>query len=142
MIKTLLDNNHKIFLTGKNYKIILQGLEKLKVNETEKSLRDLPSELQRAVLTLLEISGKNGLSLQETQQKLNVVHKKCGLKPVSERTLPTIFKRLISKNLAQGCWRYDDDKAKRYYIITNNGLEMLDFLDKLKEAWVKRVRIK
>lgn len=87
-------------------------------------------ELRRGTLILLTLS-----QLKEPMYGYNLVKKlnDSGI-PIEANTLYPLMRRLESQGLLQSEWETSGTKPRKYYIITENGKEVLE---KFKDYWHK-----
>ena len=87
-------------------------------------------ELRRGTLILLALS-----QLKEPMYGYNLVKKlNDGGVPIEANTLYPLMRRLESQGLLQSEWETSSTKPRKYYVITENGKEVLE---KFKDYWYK-----
>jgi PadR family transcriptional regulator, regulatory protein PadR len=104
----------------------------MKPEKSGKSIREYPSDLHEAVLTILLPHGEKGAYGLNIMDEINEVYKKSGLKGIDMGSLYPAFKRMSEKGWIQGRWGDDaieDEESggarRRYYFITSDGKSIL-----------------
>jgi PadR family transcriptional regulator PadR len=95
---------------------------------TNESFDNLILELRRGVIVLAVLS-----QLEKEQYGYSLIN---GLREhnleIDQGTLYPLLRRLESQGLLQSNWRIESDRPRRYYMLSNEGRELLP---RLKEEW-------
>ncbi|MFH2103479.1 MAG: PadR family transcriptional regulator [Chloroflexota bacterium] len=95
---------------------------------TSESFDNLILELRRGVIVLAVLSQlgeeQYGYSLMKLLSDQGLV--------VDQGTLYPLLRRLESQGLLQSDWRIETDRPRRYYLLSDEGRELLP---RLKEEW-------
>jgi DNA-binding PadR family transcriptional regulator len=118
-------------------------------SDTKKSLKDLPALLHESILWELLRHKDQGRTLKEVMDVLNTIHENCGLNLLSEGTLSAAFKRVREKGWVNHRWGNEveaadriENNSKRYYTITDEGIEVLKFADNLHKVFYDHLKQK
>ena len=95
---------------------------------TNESFENAILELRRGVIVLAVLS-----KLSEEQYGYSLINglKEQGLE-IDQGTLYPLLRRLESQGLLQSNWRIEADRPRRYYMLSNEGR---DLLPRLKQEW-------
>jgi len=95
---------------------------------TNESLENVVLELRRGVIVLAVLS-----QLDKEQYGYSLIKSLAenGLE-VDQGTLYPLLRRLESQGLLQSTWRVEADRPRRYYVISEEGKNLLP---RLKEEW-------
>jgi PadR family transcriptional regulator PadR len=95
---------------------------------TEESLENVILELRRGVIVLAVLS-----RLDKEQYGYSLIKSLAenGLE-IDQGTLYPLLRRLESQGLLQSAWRVETDRPRRYYVLSDEGRNLLP---KLKEEW-------
>jgi DNA-binding PadR family transcriptional regulator len=95
---------------------------------TNESFENVILELRRGVIVLAVLS-----RLDEEQYGYSLITtlKKHGLE-IDQGTLYPLLRRLESQGLLRSNWRVESDRPRRYYMLSDEGR---DLLPRLKEEW-------
>ncbi len=101
---------------------------------TNESFENLILELRRGVIVLAVLS-----QLDKEQYGYSLINslKEHGLE-IDQGTLYPLLRRLESQGLLQSNWRIEADRPRRYYLLSNEGRQLLP---RLKEEWKTIVSI-
>jgi PadR family transcriptional regulator, regulatory protein PadR len=95
---------------------------------TNESFDNLILELRRGVIVLAVLS-----QLEKEQYGYSLIN---GLREhnleIDQGTLYPLLRRLESQGLLLSNWRIESDRPRRYYMLSNEGRELLP---RLKEEW-------
>ncbi|WP_391207081.1 PadR family transcriptional regulator [Psychrobacillus sp. L4] len=95
-----------------------------------KLLSSLITELRRGTLTLAVLSQlrtpQYGYSLVQLLEKSNVL--------IDQSTLYPLLRRLEKQELVVSSWDTSDSRPRKYYVLSEYGIEMFD---QLKKEWEK-----
>jgi PadR family transcriptional regulator PadR len=96
---------------------------------TNESFENVILELRRGVIVLAVLSCLNqeqyGYSLIKSLDENGL--------EIDQGTLYPLLRRLESQGLLQSAWRVETDRPRRYYVLSDEGR---DLLPRLKEEWV------
>jgi PadR family transcriptional regulator PadR len=95
---------------------------------TEESLENVILELRRGVIVLAVLSRLDKEQYGYSLIKSLAEH---GLE-IDQGTLYPLLRRLESQGLLQSAWRVETDRPRRYYVLSDEGRNLLP---KLKEEW-------
>jgi len=102
--------------------------------ENVQSLENLILEMRRGVIVLAVLSQCNqeqyGYSLMKSLSEKGL--------EIDQGTLYPLLRRLETQGLLSSSWRLEDARPRRYYMISQEGLEILP---KLVEEWESMVRM-
>jgi DNA-binding PadR family transcriptional regulator len=95
---------------------------------TNEMIDNLTLELRRGVIVLAVLS-----QLDEEQYGYSLINglKEAGLE-IDQGTLYPLLRRLESQGLLQSKWRIESDRPRRYYVLSDEGR---DLLPRLKDEW-------
>ena len=93
-------------------------------------LDSLSTELRRGTLTLAVLSQ---LQTQQYGYSLVQLLEKSGI-AIEQSTLYPLLRRLEKQELVESIWDTTESRPRKYYILTDFGVEVYD---KLKEEWIK-----
>jgi PadR family transcriptional regulator, regulatory protein PadR len=95
---------------------------------TNESYENVVLELRRGMIVLAVLS-----QLDKEQYGYSLINslKENGL-DVDQGTLYPLLRRLESQGLLQSNWRIEADRPRRYYMLSNEGRQLLP---RLKEEW-------
>jgi PadR family transcriptional regulator, regulatory protein PadR len=90
-------------------------------NNTEASAENILSELRRGVISIAVLS-----QLEEEQYGYSLLKRltEDGLE-IDQGTLYPLLRRLESQGLLQSSWRVESDRPRRYYVINEQGRQVL-----------------
>lgn len=98
----------------------------------ENTIENTILELRRGVIALAVLS-----QLYEEQYGYSLMKRLSDLGlEVDQGTLYPLLRRLETQTLLQSVWRVEGDRPRRYYVISEEGKEILP---KLKEEWARIV---
>src|SRR5512137_2828122 len=97
-------------------------------NMTNESLENVTLELRRGVIVLAVLS-----RLEQEQYGYSLIRNLAdnGLE-IDQGTLYPLLRRLESQGLLQSNWRVETDRPRRYYLLSDEGRQLLP---RLKEEW-------
>ena len=95
---------------------------------TNESFENVILELRRGMIVLAVLSQLN--SEQYGYSLINSL-KEHGLE-IDQGTLYPLLRRLEGQGLLQSAWRVETDRPRRYYVLSDEGR---DLLPRLKEEW-------
>jgi DNA-binding PadR family transcriptional regulator len=95
---------------------------------TSESFENVILELRRGVITLAVLSR---LGREQYGYSLIKSLAEGGLE-IDQGTLYPLLRRLESQGLLQSNWRIESDRPRRYYVLSDEGRELLP---RLKEEW-------
>ncbi len=102
--------------------------------ENVQSLENLILEMRRGVIVLAVLSQCNqeqyGYSLMKSLSEKGL--------EIDQGTLYPLLRRLETQGLLSSSWRLEDARPRRYYMISQEGKEILP---KLVEEWESMVRM-
>lgn len=102
--------------------------------ENTQSLENLILEMRRGVIVLAVLSQCNqeqyGYSLMKSISEKGL--------EIDQGTLYPLLRRLETQGLLSSSWRLEDARPRRYYMISQEGQEILP---KLVEEWESMVRM-
>ncbi len=101
---------------------------------TNESYENFILELRRGVIVLAVLS-----RLEQEQYGYSLINglKEAGLE-IDQGTLYPLLRRLESQGLLQSNWRIEADRPRRYYVLSEEGRQLLP---RLKEEWTGIVSI-
>jgi DNA-binding PadR family transcriptional regulator len=101
---------------------------------TNESFENTLLELRRGIIVLAVLS-----KLDKEQYGYSLINglKEQGLE-IDQGTLYPLLRRLESQGLLQSNWRIEADRPRRYYVLSDEGRELLP---KLKTEWTSIVSI-
>jgi PadR family transcriptional regulator PadR len=99
---------------------------------TNESLENVTLELRRGVIVLAVLS-----HLDREQYGYSLIKRLAenGLE-IDQGTLYPLLRRLESQGLLQSTWRVETDRPRRYYMLSDEGRQLLP---RLKEEWTSIV---
>lgn len=99
---------------------------------TNESFDNVIQELRRGVIVMAVLS-----RLDEEQYGYSLISglKEHGLE-IDQGTLYPLLRRLESQGLLQSNWRIESDRPRRYYVLSDEGRNLLP---RLKEEWTSIV---
>jgi PadR family transcriptional regulator, regulatory protein PadR len=95
---------------------------------TNESFDNLILELRRGVIVMAVLS-----RLEQEQYGYSLIKSLAenGLE-IDQGTLYPLLRRLESQGLLRSAWRVETDRPRRYYVLSNEGSQLLP---RLKEEW-------
>jgi PadR family transcriptional regulator PadR len=95
-------------------------------NTKEQSAENIVSELRRGVISIAVLS-----QLEEEQYGYSLLKRLTaeGLE-IDQGTLYPLLRRLESQGLLQSSWRVESDRPRRYYVMNEQGRQVLRQLTK------------